>query len=192
MNFPPRTRASDAIIRNLFIQLTAGGVVNGGANRCMITAVVTGDIDVPRRAIISTSGPKAVKGGLRTAINNLVGNGVYGGVDYTIVHFSGANAVVNPLNSGMATQNHYHVQGGRHCAEPKALEAASRFGDKITGMSTIWWGNNANPYPDPNNNRNGIFALPCEVCQTNEKWYMKRVEMLRMVSKGAPLKALDI
>lgn len=192
MNFPTRTRASDAIIRNLFTQLLQGGTASGGANRCMITVVVTGDIDVPRRAIISTSGPRLVQGELRTAINNLAGNGVYGGVAYTIVHFSEANAVVNPRNSGMATQNYYHVQGGRHCAEPKALEAASRFGDKITGMSTVWWGNNANPYPDPSNNPDGMFALPCEVCLTNEKWFMKRVEELRIVSKGAVGKAYEI
>ncbi|OZG72622.1 hypothetical protein BTA51_13920 [Hahella sp. CCB-MM4] len=192
MNFPPRTRASDAIIRNLHAQLTAAGVASGGANRCMITVVVTGDVDVPRRAIISTSGPRVVQGALRTAINNLAGHGIYGGVAYTIVHFSGANGVVNPLNSGMATQDHYHVQGGRHCAEPKALEAASGFGDRMTGMSTIWWGNNANPYPDPSNNPAGIFALPCEVCQTNEVWFMKRVEERRMVSKGAARRAFDI
>lgn len=158
----------------------------------MITAVTTGDEDIPIRVIISTSGPAGIQGAVRTAINNIKNQLLYNDVDYSIVPFTGSNSVVNPLNSGMATQNHYHVHGGRHCAEPKALEAASLFGKKIIGMSTIWWGNTINPYQDPNNNPTGIFASPCEVCQINEVWLMKNIEENRLVSQGLTRKAHDI
>jgi hypothetical protein len=193
MPFPPRNAASDAIIRNLYRELTAGNVASGGANRCMITVLTTDETDgVPRNAFIATSSPAGVAGSLRSAINNLAGQGIYGGVVYHVLHFQGANIMIHaPGGPGARVPGDYRLAGPRHCAEPKAIEAAAATGARLSGMSTIWWGNNANPYPDPANNPNGIFALPCDICQANEAWIMERADEARLQGRGVGRRAAE-
>lgn len=195
MPFPPRTKASDAIANNLYADLTTAHIANGGQNRCMITVLTTGEIDgIPKAAFIATSGPAAVAGGVRTAINNLHGHGIYGGIDYNIIPFTDNANMINPIGTALSlpVPGDYLRVGARHCAEPKAIEAAAATGDALSGMSTVWWGNNVNAYTDPNNNPNGYFALPCEVCQANEDWIMTKAKEAKMVAKGSARRFYEV
>lgn len=68
--------------------------------------------------------------------------------------------------------------GRRDCAEPRALELAAQTGRRITGMTTIWYGNVArNDYVDELKLADVNFsaALPCEWCQSNEARIMMHV-----------------
>ena len=196
-SFPPRTAASDAIARNLFLDLQANAVANGGVNRCMVTVVVTGDRDIPTAAFIAASGP-GLGGGLRTAINNLQGNGIYGGVAYTLVAYTRNTNLIRPPNflPGVAPAPvPFLLPNARDCAEPKALEAAAQTGDRLSGMSTFWWGNIANAHPHPNPDPLGIvpWAQPCDVCATNENNIMLYIEQLRLNSRsGVPMRAFEV
>lgn len=206
--FPPRTPISDAIatmIRNAMLGI-AGPVAHlpaaapsGGVNRCMCTVVTTGDsgdpVGLPSSVVIAISGPNAVQGGFRTAINNLFGHGHYRGVSYAVVGWSGRNRMTrdefnnpplpaDPAMPWFTTQN-------KDCAEPKALEEAARRGERPAGMSTFWWGNVVNAYPDPPGAVTH-WAVPCPICATNEKWIMKRVEEELLASRGAPRRAFDV
>jgi hypothetical protein len=196
MSFPPRTAASDAIANNLYNALAGAfpAVPNGGANRCMVAILTTNEVGgIPAGAFIATSGPAAVAGGLRTAINNTAGLGLYAAVAYTIVQFSSAGAMIRPFHSALPGANGYLLAGARHCAEPKAIEAAAATGQRLSGMTTFWWGNIANPYPDPSNNPAGIFALPCDICQANERWIMARAEEARLQARsGARPRSLEV
>jgi hypothetical protein len=196
MEFPPRTGASDAIANNLFNALTAAApaVPNGGANRCMVTVLTVNEVGgVPAGAFIATSGPAAVAGGLRTAINNQATNGLFAAVAYHIITFSSSGAMIRPFNSALPGAGGYLLAGPRHCAEPKAIERAAATGQRLSGMTTFWWGNVVNPYPDPTNNPAGIFALPCDVCRANERWIMARAEEARVQARsGAPRRSLEV
>lgn len=71
----------------------------------------------------------------------------------------------NPLNYPMP----------RDCAEPKILQGIYEAGERIMGMTTIWYGRQPNPYPDPSADRvPGTFDLarPCEYCALNERRIM--------------------
>ena len=70
---------------------------------------------------------------------------------------------------------------GRHCAEPKALQAAYKTGESLAGMTTIWHGPPTAaefaPYRDPAGPDAGLqLALPCQFCQTNERRIMAYLE----------------
>lgn len=81
------------------------------------------------------------------------------------------------------------------CGVEALLAAASQSPYVITGMSTIWWGNNNNPHPvgvqqvpDPDpasNNAQGLFADPCPVCSVNETYIMMHVGQARRARRGA-------
>lgn len=75
--------------------------------------------------------------------------------------------------------------GRRTCAEPKALELAASFGQRITGMTTFWHGPRPNPSPANPNPANPSpanatprpadpldIAKPCDWCQLNESRIM--------------------
>lgn len=198
MPFPPRTRASDAILRNLYRHLVATNVANGGQNRCMVTVVVTGDIDIPNGAFIATSGGAGVFGGLRTAIQNLRGNGIYGGVSYTLVNFSRNTNLIQMRNSPDPSMPGvpFLRSTPRNCAEPKALEAAAETGQALTGMSTFWWGNTPNAYPAPNADTTlpaVPWALPCPFCQANEENIMRTVSAQRLNRRaGVAIRSAEI
>jgi hypothetical protein len=206
MPFPPRTAASDAIARNLFraLKTAADRVPDGGVNRCMVTVVTVNEVgNIPSDAYIAASGPKPLSGGLRVAINNQALHGIFAKVVYHLAVFTGAESMICPLGSplprqsyelpdGHLVENTYLLAGGRHCAEPKAIEEAARSGKVLSGMTTFWWGNNANPYPDPDDNPTKIFALPCDVCRANEGWIMARAEAARIQGRsGGPARALE-
>lgn len=80
----------------------------------------------------------------------------------------GASLSTNPLN----------FQGNRDCAEPKVLEGVYRAGERPTGMTTIWYGRAANPYPAPGANPLLNLARPCEFCQMNEQRIMLHIMRL--------------
>lgn len=195
MPYPPRTRASDAIARNLYQDLA--GTANGGKNRCMVSVVVIGDVDIPRAAFIATSGSAGLFGGLRTAVQNLRGHGVYGGVDYTLVGYTQRNNLIHPQHSSLPALPGMglFLENPRDCAEPKALEAAAATGSAISGMSTFWWGNVANGYPDPDVDTtpaNVPWALPCAVCQANADNIMRNVESFRLLNRaGVPRRSAE-
>jgi hypothetical protein len=207
MPFPPRTAASDAIARNLYRALKAAAdrVPEGGVNRCMVTVVTVNEVgNIPSDAYVATSGKREISGGLRVAINNQTLHGIFARVVYHIAAFTGAESMIYPLGSafprqsykfadGRMVDNIYLIAGGRHCAEPKAIEPAAKSGKVLSGMTTFWWGNISNPYADPDDNPTKIFALPCEVCRANEGWIMARAEEARVKAKtGGPGRPLDV
>lgn len=84
----------------------------------------------------------------------------------------------------------------RDCSEPKALHSAAENHAKITGMTTVWYGNSLNPYPDKNGAKNGIkglnYASPCEFCKCNEARIMMEVDRVLLAKKGVPPKSYEI
>jgi hypothetical protein len=85
--------------------------------------------------------------------------------------------------------------GNRDCAEPKALNAAAMAGAKITGMTTVWYGNQQNGYPDPSGAIHGIqgqYARPCEFCRQNEARIMMEVERTYLAQKGVPPRSYEV
>jgi hypothetical protein len=85
--------------------------------------------------------------------------------------------------------------GNRDCAEPKALQAAANAGAKITGMTTVWYGNGANDYPDPLAVANGIagnYARPCAFCRQNEERIMIEVERAALAHRGGATGAYEV
>lgn len=173
--------------------MTAGAVPNGGINRCMVTVVTTGAPGaIPVAAFIATSGPAAVAGGVRGAINNLMGAGAYGGVQYHVIHFTGNAIMINPFGGLFGAVGDYRLAAPRHCAEPKAIEAASATVQQLNGMSTGWWSNSPNLFADPVNNALGHFAVPCDTCRANEAWIMRRAAEARLVAGGVPRRSYDI
>jgi hypothetical protein len=60
----------------------------------------------------------------------------------------------------------------RNCAEPKLIEGATDAGETITGMTTIWYGSQANPYRDPRAAAGISPARPCGICARNERLIM--------------------
>ena len=112
------------------------------------------------------------------AVRNLPG---IGGGTYVIVRdaFSLNNRMMDPdraqVQSRVGTaDNPLEFGGNRNCAEPKALQAAGTAGERVNGMTTIWFGSRNNDYPDPANPVPGIStAVPCGFCQTNEERIMR-------------------
>jgi hypothetical protein len=161
----------------------------------MISIVTTGEVDgIPKAAFVATSGPAAVAGGVRTAINNMRGHGIYGGIAYHVIQFTDNAIMINPRGAvapGPAVGD-YRLAAPRHCAEPKAIEAAAATGDTLSGMSTIWWGNIPNNFPDPVNNPALYFAVPCGICRANEDWIMTKAKEAKMMAKGAVRRSYEV
>ncbi|WP_040662291.1 hypothetical protein [Nitrococcus mobilis] len=68
--------------------------------------------------------------------------------------------------------------GRRDCAEPRALDLAASTGERITGMTTIWYGRpDRNGYLDPLKLADVTIsaAVPCEWCRSNERRIMMAV-----------------
>jgi hypothetical protein len=86
--------------------------------------------------------------------------------------------------------------GNRDCAEPKALHAAAMAGAKITGMTTVWYGNEPNGYPDPAGPiLHGVqaqYARPCDFCQQNEARIMMEVDRTYLAQKGVPSRSYEV
>jgi hypothetical protein len=79
----------------------------------------------------------------------------------------------------------WNTDGGRRdCAEPRALEMAAKAGAKITGMTTIWYGDKTDqtylPFKDPSKVAQADInpAKPCDVCRANEQRIMAAVDGL--------------
>ena len=202
MPYPRRTTASDALLDELHEMLTKAKVSNKGSNKCMISVVTVDEFEgQPRAAFYATSGFRNA-GTVRSQINNLIGHGSYYGVfcefSYSTQPFSLSQTMMAPhgmYKDGPAVPgakkqlriaaNDIVLDGPRHCAEPKAIQAAadSHIGSKISGMSTMWWGDTVNEFYDPQKNPNKYFALPCKICQANADRTMIWAEHRRLKAR---------
>ncbi|WP_310619577.1 hypothetical protein [Flexibacterium corallicola] len=198
MPFPPRTAATDAFIRAIHNHLTTTGAPSGGTNRMMISAVTAGGTaSLPSRVFIGFSG--GVAGGtVRAVVTTMNTVPLFTATRTTILPFSGEGQLVAPLGGPVPIQlGHYQVAHNRRCSEPRALLEAARSGLRINGMSTMYWGNNQNPYPHPSggipNGVNGftIFARPCDICSLNDDWLMTRVNSSRDTARGLPRRSVE-
>lgn len=196
MSFPPRTHVSDALARAVYDHLN--GQPNGGVNRMMITVVTAGgSSDLPTSVFVGFSGGVA-GGAVRAALVNLPNHPLFAAYATTVLQFAGAALLAHaPGGPVPPAAGHYQVTHPRHCAEPRALMAAAASGLRPNGMSTIWWGNNANPHPHPDGGHPAgaggltIFAAPCEICSMNDKWIMARAENVRAHSNGLPRRSYE-
>lgn len=196
--YPPRTNASDAFARAIHAHLTSTGAPTGGANRMMITTVTAGGTaELPSHVFVGFSGGVA-GGGVRAALTALSATPLFAATTTRILNFDGAGSLTAaPGGPVAAAPGHFQVAHGRHCAEPRALMEAASSGKTINGMSTIWWGNNQNPYPHPAGGPpNGvggvtIFAAPCQVCAMNDEWIMARASLEREATRTGTRKSAE-
>ncbi|WIF69891.1 hypothetical protein QN096_12365 [Metapseudomonas otitidis] len=201
MPFPARNHNSDQIALSIFNALVAYGIPRGGNGRRFICTVTTGNPLIGAGEIyVATSGHAA--GQLSNALATHAA--LTQDFIYTVAPIINADNLVNPLVGGAfhlprpagpygLNNPPYGINGGRFCAEPKALIAAANSAYRISAMSTIWYGNSDNPYPDPANqtpdptghNTTGLFAVPCLVCRTNERYISMRESQDRNRARGA-------
>jgi len=157
----------------------------------MITVVTAGGtVGLPSRVFIGFSGGIA-GGGVRAALTALAATPIFNAFTTTVLPFAGAQQLTHaPDGPIAAAPGHFQVTQGRHCAEPRALMEAAASGEHINGMSTLWWGNNANAYPHPaaglpnGVGGNTIFAAPCAICAMNADWVMARASLKRDAARG--------
>lgn len=208
--FPKRTRESDSKAQ-LVVQALIRSP-NAGQNY-MVT-VVTTDLG---RCFVSLSGTnrQQAENELRTQLHwigqlNLGGpaNRRLRAVVKRLNQNGGAHesaTAFHPLRRNLVDPDRNQVilrgglpltfNGNRDCAEPKALNAAAMAGAKITGMTTVWYGNGPNGYPDPAGAMHGIqgqYARPCEFCRMNEVRIMIEVSRTYWAHKGATPKSYEI
>jgi len=192
MPYPPRTKASDAIARDIFRLAEEAEIPKKSAKqgRFMVTVVTTEEYDnAPRSAFIATSGFDQ-KGEFRRMLNNTRNQGgrIYHGTKFDIsATYPEADNLLVPNNSEWIDKKsqepgkEFLLKDSRHCAETKALFAAAGSGERISGMTTFWWGEK-NPYPIPGE-KNEQFAAPCDVCSMNADNIMRRVEEYRIQNR---------
>lgn len=216
LKFPKRTRESDS--KALLVVRALQGSPNSGQNY-MVTVVTTDS----GRCFVSLSGSNRAQaedelrtklhwiGQLNTAgrankqlrinLNRLgkrVGD-IYAGAHNSATAFHPLRGHLVDPDRGQVLARHgapLTFQGNRDCAEPKALHAAATSGAKITGMTTVWYGNQPNQYPDQAGAMHGIqglkYARPCEFCRQNEARIMMEVERSLLAQKGVPQKPYEI
>lgn len=207
--FPKRTRESDS--KALLVVQALGRSPNAGQNY-MVT-VVTTDLG---RCFVSLSGSnrQQAQNELRTNLHwigqlNTAGRAnrqlraAVNRLDQSGAHNSAT--AFHPLRGKLVDPDRDQViardgapltfDGNRDCAEPKALHAAAMAGAKITGMTTVWYGNGQNGYPDPAGAIHGIqgqYARPCEFCRQNEARIMMEVDRTYWAQKGVPPKSYEV
>lgn len=72
--------------------------------------------------------------------------------------------------------NPLRYPASRDCSEPKVLQGVRDAGDRAFGMSTMWYGTQANPFPDTVGGGHGLsYARPCDFCRLNEQRIMLRM-----------------
>ena len=204
MPYPSRNNISDQIALQLFNILLQNGVPRNGENRKFVSLVITGHpiLGVGGGDIyVATSGNN--HGSLVISLTTLTEifpsfhftSNPIDQVDNLANARQGANFFLPRINApgGFSVANPpYSINGGRHCAELRALLSSSTSRIPIVAMSTFWWGGSDNPYPvllnqinDPTGiNATGILARPCEICMANEQYICMRVEQSRMRHRG--------
>lgn len=214
--FPRRTRESDS--KTLLAVQALQRSPNAGQN-FMLTVVTTDQ----KQCFLSLSGARRQQAenelrtslhwlgqldtagranrGLRKDIRNLGGRvgDLHAGAHHSATAFHPHRArMVDPNRDEVIARGGQPLtfQGNRDCAEPKALHAAAESGAKINGMTTVWFGNGPNPYPDQAGDINGVdglnFANPCNFCSQNETRIMIEVERTYHAKRGVPLRSYEV
>ena len=214
-NFPKRTRESDS--KALLVVQALDRSPNAGQNY-MVTVVTTDS----GRCFVSLSGSNRQQaenelrlklhwiGQLNTAgrANKTLRQAVtrlYPRVGDPLAGAHNSATAFHPLRGDLVDPDRNQViarqgapltfAGNRDCAEPKALNAAALAGAKITGMTTVWYGNQQNGYPDIAGAIHGIqgqYARPCGFCRQNEARIMMEVDRTYLAQKGVAPRSYEV